>query len=755
MIDMSTWVSTKAQTTPDEYLSASVRPWDIANKRGIDRPFNYATAVAQYRGWFYAAIWMNAKAVATTPMRLYVRKGTGEKLVQSRSINTIRPRQKRFMMGQLRHQPSAGVMRKAVEWGGEFEEVVDPHPVTKLLARPNPYMLGNEFSCMRYMLSALTGNFYQHPIVESLRYEGKSLNRIKELWVMPSQYVKIQQGQPTEDDFVKGYWYGIDATRARFFTPDEVQHFRLPNPSNMYYGLGQVEAGWSTQMLSVAQRQTDQAKYDNHARPDIAVITESANVTISQLKDLQQEWAQNFRGTFRQGSPVFLTGKTQVIPLNWQPTEIGDKEIIIEEIAAITGVPVSLLKANDPNLASAQVGFASWREQTTLPYCRMDEEFLNAHLMPAFGIEDDAFLAYDDPVPENRTEMQAEINVAMQHGTKTRNEIRVMMGDEPADEDNADKLLVPAGLTPIDKVGELPDFCAGGGGFTMGGDKKPADDKKEPESKSMERFQSHEIYTKGDADDTVRDGEPERKIRAFKMAVSRVFTMQRKACMDALYGRKSVDAGTLARIMAAVFNFNEDMAQAVEPHITDLAITGGKAGLAEINMPSDIFAVTNPKVAAFIRQYSIKLAGEVNTYTAERLSKSLADGLEAGEGTSGLSGRVSDLYEDFEGSRSETIARTESARAFVEGTNEAWRESEVVEGKKWRLAAGGCLICRAIARKFANEVVPLDQPFYPLGSVIPLDDGKTYHVDYAPIMGPPGHPNCRCGVVPALKKVSQ
>ncbi len=751
-IDTSTWVVSKAQTTPDQYLEASVRPFEIANRKGIDRPFNYQTAVQQYRGWFYAAVWMNAKAVATTPLRLYVRKGPGEKLVNSRGIAKCRPRQRKFMLGALRHKASDYVSRKSAEWGGEFEEVVDMHPITRLLAKPNPYMLGQEFACMRSMLLQLTGNYFHHPVVESVRYQNNGLNRIKELWVMPSQFVKVQQGQPNEEDFIKGYWYGVDATRAKFFAFDEVNHMRMPNPRNMYYGLGVVEAGWDTQKLSIAQRETDQARYDNHSRPDLAVITESANTNISNMKELQEEWARLFRGTFRQGAPVFLTGKTSVIPLNWQPTEIGDKEIIIEEIAAITGVPVSLLKANDPNLASAQVGFASWREQTTLPFCRMDEEFLNDTIIPAFGLEDDAFLCYDDPVPENRAEMQAEIGIAMQYGTKTRNEVRAMSGDDPIDDENADALLVPSGLVPIDKVGEPMDFGIGGG-FTMPGGKDEPKKDKEPKDKSV--YQSDDLYSKShDADDTVRDGESERKIRSFQLAVSRVFASQRKACMDAIHYRKA-NEGMIARIMAAIFNMNDDMAKACEPHITYMAINGGQQGLKEIGAPPDIFDVTNPKVAAYIRQYSIKLAGELNTYTAEKLSDSLADGIEAGESPSALSNRVSELYEDFEGSRSETIARTESARAFVAGTNEAWKESEVVEGKQWMLAAGACAVCKAIARKFSGTVVPLDSPFLPLGSSIALEDGKMYHVDYMPINGGDAHPNDRCSIRPVLKKVTQ
>ncbi len=754
MIDMSTWIVGKAQTTPDQFLSASTRLVDINNKNGKERPFNYANAVAMYRGWMYAAVWMNAKAIATTPLKMYVRKGPGEKLVNN--AKKVSPKQKRYLTGAFKRSPSTYAVRKAVEWGGEFEEVTELHPILALLQNPNPWMSGFEFACMRAMFTALTGNLYLHPVVESLRFEGKSLSRIKELWVMPSQYVKIQPGEPNEEDYIRGYWYGVDQTRARLFAPDEVFHMRRPNPGSQYYGLGEVEANWSTLKLSIAQRETDQAKFDNQSRPDLVVTTESANVSMDQIKELQNEWARLFRGTFRQGAPVFLTGKTNVIPLNWAPSEIGDKEIIIEEIAAVTGVPVSLLKANDPNLASAQVGFASWREQTTLPLCRQDEEFLNNYIMPAFGIEDDAFLAYDDPVPENRDELRMDGDVAIKNGNITRNEWRVENGYEPVDDENADTLLVPTGLTPIDKVGEMP---AMGSGFSLGGfggeDKpkpKPADNGEEKQSKHI-YAKSHDA---GGADDTARDGESERLIREFMLTCSRMFAVQRQACMRIMRGQKALkDNSLLAQLITEIMNTSPEFAKQIQPFMERILLVGGKAGLSEIRLPPTMFEVTNPAVSEFIRNYSIRLAGEVNTFTAMKLSENLAEGLDAGESTSQLANRVSETYTDFEGYRSEMIARTESARAYTEGTREAWRESDVVAGKTWRLAAGGCPICKTIAQQYgADNPIPLDQPFYPLGSVIPLPDGKVYRVDYAAIMGPPGHPSCRCSVAPAMKKVT-
>ena len=456
---------------------------------------------------------------------------------------------------------------------------------------------------------------------------------------------------------------------------------------------------------------------------------------------------------------MFLTGKTSVIPLNWAPSEIGDKEIIIEEIAAVTGVPVSLLKANDPNLASAQVGFASWRDQTTLPLCRHDEEFLNHELLPHFGIEEDAFIAYDDPVPENRDELRQDGDVAIRNGCITRNEWRMENGYEVFEDENADSLLLPTGYQPIDKVGEMPPM----GAFSFGssGDSKPP--RKEPDGDEDDEDdgadektikQSATVYTKGHADDTERDGESEKLIRNMTLELSRLFTMQRRACLRVLAGDKALkaSAGLLSKLVAEIMSFVPQFSEALAPFMERVLSQGGKVGLQQINVPDEAFSVVNPAVSEFMRNYSVRLAGEICHYTAEMLSETLAEGFDNGENTSSLSRRVGEIYNDFSGYRSEMIARTESARAFVAGTEEAWSQSEVVEGKTWQLAAGGCDVCEAIAREYADKAIPLGQAFYPLGSNIPLPGGRVFKVDYTAIMGPPGHPHCRCGVLPVLKR---
>lgn len=780
MADTSQFIVAKAQTSPDKFIDSSMRTYDAMNTKGKERPFNYSVAVGQCRGWVYAACRMNAAAVASTPLRMYVRKRGGDRLVGGKKVGASR---KQYLCGNSKRTPSRYVINKTNEWGGEFEEAAERTPIIELLEKPNPWMLGFDFSMMRSLFLQLTGNFYMHPVVESARVAGQGVNRVKELWIAPSQYVKIVPAAPHTGEWVKEYIYGVDSQAERHFPPDEICHMKLPNPGNQWYGLGVVEAGWNVLKINAAQMETDQAKYDNHARPDLAVITKSMNGTVQQLNEMQNEWARIFRGTFKQGSPVFLTGDTQVIPLNWMPSEMGAREIVIEEIAAVTGVPVSLIKANDPNLASASVGFASWRENTTLPYCRMDEEFLNNSLLPIYAIEGDAFLAYDDPVPENRDEIRQDI-MGLVGKVWTVNEGREKLGDAPLDDENADKLLVASGSVPLDKVGEPPPMPAGGlpmndfkKGFEHGRDGDGGDGNRgrgllgDGQDRAAPRItvrqvrpsrvvkQSDDIYSAhhksvdgGDQADTAREGEPETPIAKMTKAIAAVFEKQRKAIQAALVGRKAIPDTTLADLLATITKFAPDLVQAIAPYIEAQTVAGGAAGLLDIGLPADAFSVVNPAVRDFIDKYTINLAHEINGYTTERLSETLGEGLEAGEATTTLAARVGALYDDFTGYRCEMIARTESARAFVAGTESAWKDSGVVEGKTWELANSACPICAAIAYHFQDKSIPLGQPFYPLGSVIPLGNGKTYAVDYAPIMGPPAHPYCRCGITATLSE---
>ena len=412
--------------------------------RETKRPdFSHQAAVRYFSSWVYAAARLNAIAVASQPLRLYVRsRGTGAKLWNTRRTDR---RTKAYLAGDLAQLPSRFAMSKAAEFGDDYEAVTDNHPLLDLLARVNPYQNGFDATVLRVLYLELTGNAYVHPVID------RRLGVPAELWTMPSQWTEIVPGEAARGEpFVKGYRYGANDPQKVDFAPDEVVHFKYPNPRDMYYGLGKVEAAWGAVTSNEALHEMDYFFFKNKSRPDyLAVI--KGNASEAELDRFTAEVESKTRGTQKTGRFLAVTGEVDLKPLSFPPKDLQGREEIVEEIAAIFGVPVSMLRANDPNLASATVGFASWKETTILPACRMDEETLNQSLLPLFGIEDDAFLAYDNPVKRDEVQESTKRLSYVQGGILTANEARQQEGLEPIEDPNADRLLIngqPLGGAP-------------------------------------------------------------------------------------------------------------------------------------------------------------------------------------------------------------------------------------------------------------------------------------------------------------------
>lgn len=882
---MFTWFTNlfrgKTVTDLDDYNKASIATLDGYGTRGAKaRPFNYDAGVHSFWGWVYAASMTNAQAVASVPLRLYVRgERKGEKFYSvdgKRSLFRTRPvpkHRKRWLL-ESGTGPDRATRRKLMEWE-DFEEITERHPLTDLLHDVNPYLNGFDTTTLRVLWGELTGNAY----MLKLHGNGKSAPPT-ELWPLPPQWVWIK---PSRENWIDGYIYGRQVQDQTMFEPDEVIHFRRPNPRDQFYGLGKVEAGWSAININAADHEMDQALADNHARPDYAIIIEGA--TGDQLDRLDSQIRQKFRGSKKAGQFLSLSGaKAMIQPLNFTPKDLTGRSDTVEEIAAVFGVPVSMLRANDPNLASAKQGYASWREMTVLPLCRMDEQTLNQNLVPLFS--DDLVLSYDNPVPaDNEYELRRRQS-AVAGGWQTINEARVEEGRDEVDDNLADVPLVngqPLGAgfglpaftfnakptpsepspdtTPADAQdiqttqetvlngaqvqaaqsivqavanGELPrdsgvsmlqtffnltpeiaEHIMGSSGnpdVPTTPNPKPqqeqADDAgsvpadgvvADPNAKRVyiedltgtdgNEVISHRAYmvggipacdcepvslkhqwhtmTKADASDTARDDEQENPLQRFARKMADVFGQQRKAIVK-LIGSIKAARTTRVKIGAGQFGaslgtelakFDPELEKILREFAESVIATGGKAGLdilkdAGIQLGDDVFNVTNPKVDAFLKQYTVELRQAIQGYTEQAVTNMVRDGLAAGQTPADL---AASLREDVSAaggslspSRSEAIARTESARAYVEGERMAWEESEVVEGKQWLLAPSACPFCEEVARQFNNRTVSLSEPFYKVGDSITAG-GQTMKLDYQDVQGPPLHPNDRCDLVPVLK----
>jgi HK97 family phage portal protein len=443
------------QQQVNRYLRASLGI--ISGGSGIDhRPVYTATAaVRKYRSWVYAAAQINAFGVSAVPLRLYVKGGTGRKLYR-----TAKPAKgrKAYLLGDGARTPSRSVMTKMHDFGADFEEVTEAHPVLDLLRKVNPQMNGFDLAATRTLWQELTGNAYLHVIPNTLGVPA-------ELWPMPPQWVEII---PDPQKFIAGYLYGRETQNKVTLAPDEVLHFKRPNPADLFYGLGKVEAAWGAVDLNDAFHEMDLAFAANHARPDYLATIKNEDASEDAIAEFERAVNERLRGPGKAGKFIALTGQVDLKPMAFPPKDLGGRDEIVEEIAAIFGVPVTMLKANDPNLASSTTGFAQWRESTILPLLRLDEETLNQKLLPMFGLQDEAVLAYDDPVPSNRALDLQEHQGLISSGVLTINEVRELRGFDPIDHPDAD--------API--VGGMPL----GSGLDLGGDLTDAPTQAAPET---------------------------------------------------------------------------------------------------------------------------------------------------------------------------------------------------------------------------------------------------------------------------------
>jgi HK97 family phage portal protein len=448
----------KRAFTSQRYLETSMQV--VHGGDGKRQPFSALAAVNAYRSWIYAAANLNAVAVASQPIRLYVRR-RGE---QKSLWKTRRPglRTKAYLAGDLSAQPSPRVMSKAAEYGDDYEVVTEMHPVLEVLSKFNPYTNGFDGTILRVLYTELTGNAYLHPVID------QTLGRPSELWVMPSQWIEIVPGK---QKLIDGFLYGASREQRRFFPDDEVIHFKRPNPADLYYGLGKAEAAWGAAMANEAIHDMDLAFFANRARPDY-LLTFKGVAAPEEIERLEVQIDEKLRGRQRTGRFLTMSSDVDLKPMGFPTKDLAGRVEIIEEIAAVFGVPVSMLKANDPNLASAQVGFASWKANTILPLLRMDEETLNQSLLPLFGIEDDAFLAYDNPVlADERFEFER-VRAAVSGGLMTVNEARELQGLPASADEAAEKLLfnnAPLGGVPTPSLPLPPEATPSGPAGPGGG----------------------------------------------------------------------------------------------------------------------------------------------------------------------------------------------------------------------------------------------------------------------------------------------
>lgn len=158
------------------------------------------------------------------------------------------------------------------------------------------------------------------------------------------------------------------------------------------------------------------------------------------------------------------------------------------------------------------------------------------------------------------------------------------------------------------------------------------------------------------------------------------------------------------------------------------------------------------QAASYIKNISDKVGeSHVNTVINDVLKTAREAALE-GLSQSEIVSRIKQNYtQDISTTRAETIARTETNRAFTQAQFHADRQFIIQNKlqkrayKKWRTRSGApCGFCQALADE---GLIPFDTNFRDLGSEVSFgegDDKETMSVTFESLEAGNAHPNCSC-----------
>jgi HK97 family phage portal protein len=370
--------------------------------------------LAELKNTAWACASINAAVCASFPPRLFVTTRTGEP--RPRCLTRALPRRTDRTLRACPH------LQPRTKGADRIEEVTD-HPLLTLLAQVNPVHNAFDLWELTTLYQEVHGGAYWY-------LDRGPLGTPQAIWILPSQNVTPRR-EPDSRNLVDYYLYRT-GTREQRFAPEDVIHFRYPDPRDPYTGgLSPLRACYEQVSLTSDFAAFKKAKFENHAIPD-ALISPEEVLGEEERDRLEAQWNARLRrgGT---GKVVVAESALKVQLLAHSMGDLAalaDIQATKEDIANAFHVPLSFL-TSETNLANLQAAEHQHMAKAITPRLQRRDEKLNEQLIPLYDPTGRLFLASEDPVPVNRELSAREQELNLKYGLVTINEVRGEQGLQP------------------------------------------------------------------------------------------------------------------------------------------------------------------------------------------------------------------------------------------------------------------------------------------------------------------------------------
>ena len=379
------------------------------------------------RGWVAICNNKNSLTIATTPLHLYY-NNKFNKQIKLNAHKEVSKKDINFIHGTISDSE--------VKQSDNIVEILE-HDFLTLIKNVNPEMNYVDMVSLIEQYLGILGNAYLHVVYGSEGSDGKPV----ELWPLLSENCSVLIGS---DGKVSGYKYveniigsnGVESQKVITYKPEEIVHFKNYKTGSTLYGIGELE-----QCLAAVERMNYYDLFESYLNKNFSrndfVVSYRGKYTEKELRDAYKQWAKKFGGIKNAGKPLITSGELDIKTLGYAPRDMEFKDGRswgMSEIAAMFGVPESLIKLNDANRASSVTSTLQYYKFTLVPKIRSLCEKLNEQLLPKY--DSNLFVWYSEKdflTPEAMT--YADIMKAVELGILGVDEARNVMGYEIKEEE--------------------------------------------------------------------------------------------------------------------------------------------------------------------------------------------------------------------------------------------------------------------------------------------------------------------------------
>ncbi len=287
--------------------------------------------------------------------------------------------------------------KKAASGLPEDRTEVTRHMALDVWRKPNPFMTTQEFVETVEQHVELTG-------------EGWWLNSYGERiapWPIELWPIRPDRMEPLPDpkEFIKGYEYLSPDGERIPLERKEVTFIRMPNPLDVYRGMGPVQAILGDLDSARYSTEWNRAFFLNNAEPG-GIIQIEHDLQDEQFKQFVERWREQHQGVANAHRVALLEAG-----MTWVDRKLTQRDMQFVEMAGVTaenirtafGFPKPLLGAvddvNRANAEAAEVVMARW---LIAPRLERLKQALNADFLPNFPGSEGLEFDYDNPVPDDR-----------------------------------------------------------------------------------------------------------------------------------------------------------------------------------------------------------------------------------------------------------------------------------------------------------------------------------------------------------------